>query len=329
MMESLPGPLIFVLILSMALSFLLSGMETGVLALSRLRVRQQQRAGNKRARILHGYLEHPENFLWTILVGNTVTNVAVFSIIAITLHSWMRTELLWLAAVFVVTVLLFYVLCELLPKMLFQLYPNRLCLALAGPFRFIHVALAPLVGLVAWFAEFLLHWTGGKTFTGHLFGTRDELRYVMQESGHGLTSEERAMINRVLDLQSLTVRQVTIPLANVVMVAPPTTVGEVFDLCRERRLSRLPVRDPKTGRVLGIVSLRSLLYEENPDMNKSAGEQMQPALFVNEYLRLEDALRRMQRSGRRLAIVIGREHREIGIVSLEDILKVIFGKVSL
>ena len=57
------------------------------------------------------------------------------------------------------------------------------------------------------FSRLLLRWTGGKVFTGHLFGNREELRLVMQESAQAFTSEERAMINRVLDLQTLTVRQ--------------------------------------------------------------------------------------------------------------------------
>ena len=56
---------------------------------------------------------------------------------------------------------------------------------------------------------------------------------------------------------------------------------------------------------------------------------MKPALFLDEDLRLEVALRRMQRSGQRLAVVLGRDRREIGIMSLQDILKVIFGEVSL
>jgi CBS domain containing-hemolysin-like protein len=37
----------------------------------------------------------------------------------------------------------------------------------------------------------------------------------------------------------------------------------------------------------------------------------------------------MQRSGQRLAVVLGRDRREIGIVTLQDILKLVFGEVSL
>ena len=37
----------------------------------------------------------------------------------------------------------------------------------------------------------------------------------------------------------------------------------------------------------------------------------------------------MRRSGQRLAIVLGPDQRELGIVSLQDILKVIFGDIRL
>ena len=56
---------------------------------------------------------------------------------------------------------------------------------------------------------------------------------------------------------------------------------------------------------------------------------MTPALFMDEDMRLEVALRRMQRAGQRLAIVLARDGDEIGIVTLEDILKVMFGEVKL
>ena len=84
---------------------------------------------------------------------------------------------------------------------------------LARPFRLIHLLLRPLVWVVESVSGALLRWRGGNVFTGHLFGNREELRLVMQESGQAFSSEERAMINRVLDLQSLTVRQAVTPIA--------------------------------------------------------------------------------------------------------------------
>jgi hypothetical protein len=184
-------------------SFFFSGMEAGVFALSRLRIRQQMRAGRPSARVLHGFLENPENFLWTIVVGNTLANFVILGWLFAVLHAHLQLRRVWFAVVFIALVFLFYAFFDLLPKMLFRNFPNRLCLNLARPFRVIHVALRPLVAVVEWCSRLLLRWTGGKAFMGHLFGNREELRLAMQESAQVFSSEERAMINRVLDLQTL------------------------------------------------------------------------------------------------------------------------------
>jgi len=315
----------------LALSFLLSGMEAGVFALSRLRVRQQMRAGRPSAKLLHGFLENPENFLWTILVGNTLVNFAILGWVLATLQERFMGRHVWFAAVFLVLVFLFYALFDLLPKMLFRIYPNRLYMSLARPFRLVHLALRPLVALVERASAMLLRWRGGKTFSGRLFGNREEFRQVMQESGEAFSSEERVMINRVLDLQTLTVGQITTPLAQAVAVAAPTPLGEVLALARARGLTRLPVLEMRDGqqRVAALLSLDTLLYRSDLDLSKPAAAYISPALFLDDSMRLEVALRRMQRSGLRLAVVLDRDGREAGIVSLEDILKVIFGEVKL
>ena len=73
----------------------------------------------------------------------------------------------------------------------------------------------------------------------------------------------------------------------------------------------------------------ALLFVEKLDAGKTAGEFMSPALFLDDSTRLEIALRRMQRAGQRLAIVLARDGGETGVVSLEDILKLMFGEVKL
>ena len=75
--------------------------------------------------------------------------------------------------------------------------------------------------------------------------------------------------------------------------------------------------------------MNTLLFQPTLDTAKPVGEFLKPALYLDEDLRLEVALRRLQRSGQRLAIVLGRDRREIGILSLQDVLKVVFGEVSL
>jgi putative hemolysin len=154
---------------------------------------------------------------------------------------------------------------------------------------------------------------------------------LMQESALELSSEERGMINRVLDMHHLRVSHILVPMARSVSVRTDTPVSEAVALCREKGLSRLPVwqRDGGRERVAGLFNLKALLYRAEIDSGKTVGEYVQPAIFIEADHRLEDAMRHLQRAGQRLAVVLGRDGREVGIVSLQDILKALFGEVKL
>src|SRR5207249_1938056 len=130
---------------------------------------------------------------------------------------------------------------------------NRLCMAMALPFGLFHVILKPVVALMEIFSASLLRWSGGRRFTGHLFGNRDEFRFVMQESAQNLSSEERRMINRVLDLQNLAVRQIAVPLSRTVMVSESTPISELLEIFRQRGFTRLPVTREGSKRAQVVV----------------------------------------------------------------------------
>jgi len=311
----------------LAISFLLSGMEAGLLALNRVRIRHWMRTGDRRAKLLNEYLEKPETFLWTILVGNTVSNILVVSLGAVAIYSWLIQWPVAFVAALLLAALLFYTFCELLPKMLFRLFPNRLCLVLATPFRLVHLLLRPLVSLMALVAE----WLGGKQFTGQVFGNRNELRLLMHETDASLTREERLMIGRVLDLASLEVRHIAIPLERAASVTSDTSIAKLLDLCRQCGFSRILVWQPteQPRRLAGLVNLKSVLFQTEITPHQPVIDFVKPALYLNHHLRLEEALRQMQHHRQRLAVVCGQDQKEIGIISLQDILKTIFGEISL
>lgn len=311
---------------TLALSFLLSGMEAGVQALSRLRIRQWMRAGRPGASTLLGYLDRPENFLWTILVGNTLANFAAVVLLVADLRIGLidRPGGFWAGVVGMSLGL--YVFAELLPKTLFRRYPNRLCLHLALPFQFVHFMLSPLVHFTEWVAGALLRVTGGSEFTGRLFGNREEFRALMQEAGGELTSTERTLINRFLDLQQATVARVVRSLDGAVTVTVDTPVAAVLGLAREHGFTRFPVwrGAGDRRRLAGLVRVTDLV--RTPGAGGVAGDWLRPALFLDESLRLDEALRRLQRARDQFAVVTGPDGRERGFLTLRDVLQVIFGK---
>lgn len=312
------------------LSAFMSGMEAGVMALNRLRIRHQARLGNRGARTLLRYLDAPENFLWTILVGNTLANFALVLLLVADLQDAFgdRPAVLW--PLLFVLVLTLYLFGDLLAKALFRKFPNRLTLRLVPVFHLIHFGLAPLVTVVERFASLLLKLTGGAALSGHLFGNRDELRALMLESGNRLGATERTLISRALELQNRTVGHVARPLDLVDSVLVTTSVPDVIKRCQEHGHTRLPVwsSDRRDRRIVGVVSLKNLLYRDTVPADATAGALLKPALFLEESVRLEVALRRLQRSGQPLAIVVDRDGRERGLVSLSDILRVVFGEVN-
>jgi len=317
--------------MALLLSAFLSGQEAAAMALSRLRIRQWVREGRAGARLLQEYLDRPENFLWTILVGNTLANFVVVTLVV----AWLSGQLSHLPWVFwvtlVLTAIILHVVVDLLPKALCRMFPNRFALRLVWPFRVVHFALSPVVALVEAFSSLLLRMTGGRAMATQLFGNREELRAQVLDSGSSLSTTERTLIHRVLELQYRTVGQVARPLSLADTVNVSTPVVELLRICRERGHSRLPVWDSgkENARIVGVVSLKNILYDEPNSGRTKAGDYLRPALFLEEQLRLEDALRRLQRSGMPLAIVVDSARRERGFVTLSDVLGGVFGEVVL
>jgi putative hemolysin len=309
-------------------SFYLSGMEAAVTALSRLRLRRWLREGRSGARTLLQYLDRPENFLWTILVGNTLANLAVIWLLAAWLGRMFPRSpgMFWFA--FFAFALALYLLCELLPKRLFRIFPNRLAMRFLPPFRVIHFLVSPLVAAVEWFTNLLLRVAGGRSFGARIFADREELQAFMAEGASELNPTERALIGRVMDMQRRTVGGLARPLEAAQILAPDCPVDQILRLSRETGHMRFPVWAPETAagrRIAGVASVKGLLYGEPAARPHVASECLRPAMYIDENVRLDDALSRMQRAGEHLAIVVDEARRERGLVTLGDLLGAIFG----
>lgn len=316
---------------ALATWFLLSGMEAGLFALNPLRLRRLAREGDRAAGRLLELLREPELVLWTILVGNTLS----FGVLVVLAGGWLHDRLggaTWAFAVAAAALLLaLYLFADLLPKLLFRWAPNRLCLLALRPFQALRWLLLPGVWPARGLAALLIRWTGGTAFTGRLFGSRAEFRELMRESMTALTPEERGMIERVLDLQSRTLRQVMTPIEAAVTAPADLPWRDLRRLFREHNVGQIPVWQSaaRGRRILGVVVLRRVIYDEGVEEARPAAELARPVVQLAEDTRIGDALRLLRQRGERFAVVIDAQRREAGIVTLRDLLKIIFGEVPL
>ena len=323
--------LLFAFIAGLALSFLFSGMESGIHSMNKLRIRHQAKHGDKHAKTLLRYMEEAEHFLWTILVGNTLANFLIVAPLLVGLRKMLPGHP-WISAVLLIMMLLIiYTFCDLLPKMLYRNYPNRLTVVSVRPYRIFHWILAPIVFLISGIADLLLKIGGGEMLTGEMFSNREEMRRIMQSSGQNLTSEERSMIDRVMDLQHHTVSNVMLPLQKVVSISADATIEEAISLSRETSILRMPVFDEQSKRkvFLGVLNLKHLLYEWEDKRHEPVRKHVAGVMHLQAQMSVDDALRQMQEAGQRVGLVLNAKQKEVGWVNIRDILKTVFGEVNI
>lgn len=312
----------------LAVAFVLSGMEAGLFEVSRLRVRRLGRAGNHRAKRIQRFLDSPEDFLWTVLVGNTIANCIAVTIAFIFLQQHLVHPFGFWAA-FAVCGVFFYAFFEYLPKTLFRLHPDSLCLAFSNPVRVVHLLLRPVVLFLHTGSELIQRIFTGPTQESP-FGSREEIHFLMRESAQSLSADERVLIDQVLSLQRIPIRDILSPLNMVWRPNLDTPVSELVRRAGNSLDATLPIWSSDSGsvtRVVGVVDVRNVLYLAESETNRPASDFLEPAMFQNGETGVGSVFQLLQRTGRRHAIILDKDNREIGIVTVEEILGLVFGKL--
>ena len=201
---------IILLVISSVISFIFSGIQTGVYSINRSRIKQQGREGNKKASLLLNLQREPENFYLTVLLGNTIANGVFAIVMALMLKEIPSDLLFW--SLFLLCIFMLYTFCDLLPKKLFSRFPEKLSLAIARPFQVTQLLLTPFVSLIQSLFGNTLAGAVSQPLAKRLFSNREELGKLMEDLDDGLSDGERTMISQVLRLSERTLSQVAIPL---------------------------------------------------------------------------------------------------------------------
>lgn len=157
--------------------------------------------------------------------------------------------------------------------------------------------------------------------------TRDEVAGLIEESTrHGFLEErERALLTGALDFVEVRVRDITLPLAEVVTVTPTVTPRELQGLCVQTGYSRFPVVEK--GALLGYVHVKDLVALPARKLD----ETLRPA-YIRDFPKVLDTdtlshvLATMQRRGVHM-VQVNADGHEHGVAMLEDVLERIVGDV--
>lgn len=138
------------------------------------------------------------------------------------------------------------------------------------------------------------------------------------------------MIENIIDLGELNIRDVMQHRPGVKTVDLALDWPENLRRIRETRYSRYPVIDPAAAKPVGVLHIKDLALRENPDVMtpNDLRALARPFMEVREDAAADDLLGRFQRRYEQIALVTNAEGAWTGLVTIEDILEELVGKIG-
>ena len=301
-------------------SFFFALAETALFSLSKWQVTQLAQQHPHRGKFVAQLLERPQNLLATLALGNTFANAAM---LAVALRLSFDTH--WaLALIVIVLAVLVLLVCEVFPKTLAVRRPERWALRVIWVLFLFQKISKPLYRVAQWMNAAMLK-KAAQQSTSAATITDAEYHELLEMAFHqgALAETEKEIILQIISLDKKVARDVMRPRASVASVSDEATVPEMIAAAKKFRHRRLPIYDETPDTIVGILNTRALLL--NPEMD--LGEAIEFPSFVPETMNLLHLFRALQKQQRGLAIVLDEFGGTAGVVTMEDILGQIVGKI--
>ncbi|MEN8214658.1 MAG: transporter associated domain-containing protein, partial [Pseudomonadota bacterium] len=147
---------------------------------------------------------------------------------------------------------------------------------------------------------------------------------------HGLIEMDALdMIEGVLSVSDLRVRDIMIPRAEMAVIGRDDTLQQVLPLVIKTAHSRFPVINDDKAEIIGILLAKDLLQYCGTTTNSfNIRDVLRKAVFVPESKRLNVLLKEFRTRRNHMAIVIDEYGAAAGLVTIEDVLEQIVGEIE-
>jgi magnesium and cobalt transporter len=156
----------------------------------------------------------------------------------------------------------------------------------------------------------------------------DSLRTAEQNSV--IDADALAMIEGVLQVSDLRVRDIMIPRSQMVVVDRDAGLDQLLPIVISSAHSRFPVVGENKDEVIGILLAKDLLpmFVDGADKKLNIRDLLRPAVFIPESKRLNVLLKEFRASRNHMAIVVDEYGGVAGLVTIEDVIEQIVGEIA-
>lgn len=325
---------LFAIIFFLGASAFFSGSEVALFSLDKRKIKTQFSGNPTILNYVNSLLEQPGRLLVTILIGNTVMNVAV-SIIAVALAIELAPQFgiaveVAISFQIITLTLLILIFGELLPKVFASKKSVGFTKTVVIPLYWINVMIYPV-------SETLTEIIKAITSKFHVHKhktvlTKDEigeLSNMGQEKGT-LEEEEHEIIKSIVSFRNILTSEIMTPRVDIKAIQTNASFNQIVSTINETGHSRFPLYSEDLDKIIGILSAKDILpfiKSGKPDKDINLLAIARSAMFVPQTKRINNLLREFQSKNTHIAIVVDEYGGTAGLITLEDIIEEVVGEI--
>ncbi|MBI2845333.1 MAG: HlyC/CorC family transporter [Chloroflexi bacterium] len=322
--------------------------EFSLVSIRRTRVEELISQGNRMAAFVKRAIQDPDRFIAATQLGITIASLGLgwigepalarlieplFGFLP-TNWSTVATHGVAVAVAFGLITLLHVVLGELAPKSVALQYPDATALWIARPTLWFENLFRPIIWFLNGTGNLVLRLFGLRPPTGiQKVHSVEELRLLVTESqkGGALEAVEREMIHRIFEFGERGVQEVMIPHPEIVAIEQESSVDDLLRLFSQHSHARFPVYSGNLDNIVGYVVMKDILRALAADpasRERRVKDLVRQTIFTPETRPIGELFAEMRKKQAQMAIVIDEHGGTAGIVTLEELVEEIVGRVS-
>jgi CBS domain containing-hemolysin-like protein len=298
--------------------------------------------GNRRAKIARDILTNTNMYLSAAQLGVTMTSLALgwigeplaakmldpfFHLTGITQPAVVHA--VSLTAAFSLITAIHIIVGEQAPKLIAIQKAAPIILTVSVPFRMFYVLFRPLILLLNWASNGLLHTIGLRTTPDKdVQHSEEELRLILAHDRNA-SPLSRMIILRAMDFREKLARHAMVPRMGIVALSADASWIENLAIIRANKFSRFPVYKDSIDNIVGIVYTKDIFKK---DLHLQPGFAMQSVLhdpiFLPETAQLEQVLSTILQRKVHMIMLADEYGGTAGLITLENVLEELVGNIQ-
>ncbi|PYE48436.1 HlyC/CorC family transporter [Paenibacillus barcinonensis] len=307
------------------------------------RIDQMIAEGNKRALAVKQAVANLDGYLSACQLGITITSLGLGWLGEPTVEKILHpvfesmnipdalASFLSFVIAFVAITYLHVVVGELAPKTIAIRKAETVALLTSGPIILFNRVMYPFIWLLNGSANQLVKLFGIKPASEHEDAhSEEELQIIINESFESgkINQAEFGYVSRIFAFDEMLAKEIMVPRTDMVCLYLNKTNEENLEIIREEQYTRFPVVNESKDDIIGIINTKQFfleLYGNTAPVDLSS--LIQPVSAVHETTPVKDLLKKMQKDGVHIAVLVDEYGGTSGIVTIEDVLEQIVGEI--